>query len=47
LIFPEIDVEKIDTIRGLQVTISTSAATDKEAYELLKLMGMPFKEKTN
>ena len=47
LIFPEIDVEKIDSIRGLQVTISTSAKTDREAYELLKLMGMPFKGKTN
>lgn len=47
LIFPEIDVEKVDTIRGLQLTIVTTAKTDKEAYELLKLLGMPFKSNEN
>jgi large subunit ribosomal protein L5 len=47
LIFPEVDMEKIDGIRGLDVTFVTTAKTDKEAYELLKLMGMPFRKKTN
>ena len=40
---PEIDYDKIDKVRGLMVTIGTSAETDDEAYELLKLMGMPFR----
>lgn len=43
LIFPEIDYDKIDHIRGLEVTIVTTADTDEEARQLLKLMGMPFK----
>jgi large subunit ribosomal protein L5 len=42
LIFPEIDYDKIDQIRGLEVTIVTSARTDEEARRLLTLMGMPF-----
>ena len=42
LIFPEIDYDSIDQVRGLDVTITTSAATDEEAYELLRLLGMPF-----
>lgn len=41
LIFPEIDYDKIDKIRGLEVVIVTTAKTDEEARELLKLMGMP------
>jgi len=41
LVFPEIDYDKIDKVRGLMVTIATTAETDEEAYELLKLMGMP------
>ena len=42
LIFPEIDYDKIDKIRGMNIVIVTTAKTDKEARELLKLMGMPF-----
>jgi len=44
LIFPEIDYDKIDKIRGLEVVIVTTAKTDEEARELLRLMGMPFRE---
>ena len=44
IIFPEINVDKIDRIRGLDVTIVTSASSDEEAYELLKLFGMPFRK---
>ena len=40
----EINVDKIDRIRGLDVTIVTSATTDEEAFELLKSFGMPFKK---
>lgn len=43
IIFPEIEYEKIDKIRGMNVIIVTTAKTDEEAYELLKLFGMPFK----
>jgi large subunit ribosomal protein L5 len=42
LIFPEIDYDSIDEVRGLDVTIATSAATDLEAFELLLGLGMPF-----
>ena len=42
LIFPEIDYDKIDKIRGMDIIITTTANTDEEARELLKLMGMPF-----
>jgi large subunit ribosomal protein L5 len=42
-IFPEIDYDKIDKIRGLEVVIVTTAKTDEEARELLKGMGMPFR----
>lgn len=44
IIFPEINVDKIDRIRGLDVTIVTSAKSDEEAFELLKSFGMPFKK---
>ena len=44
LIFPEVDYDKVDKIRGMNVTISTSARTDEETRELLRLMGMPFRE---
>ena len=44
LIFPEIDYDKIEKIRGMDVVICTTAATDEEARELLKLMGAPFAE---
>jgi large subunit ribosomal protein L5 len=43
LIFPEIDYDKIDKIKGLNITIVTSAETDEEGKMLLKLMGMPFR----
>lgn len=42
LIFPEIDFDKIDKIRGMNVVICTTAATDEEARELLSLLGAPF-----
>ena len=42
LIFPEIDYDKIDRIRGLQVVIVTTARTDEEGKRLLQLLGMPF-----
>ena len=42
LIFPEIEYDKIDKIRGMNIVIVTTAQTDEEARELLKLMGMPF-----
>ena len=44
LIFPEIPYEKVDKIRGMNVTIVTTARTDDEARELLKQMGMPFRQ---
>ena len=43
LIFPEIDYDKIDKIKGLNISIVTTAKTDEEGKELLKLMGMPFR----
>ncbi|MGI8827461.1 MAG: 50S ribosomal protein L5 [Chloroflexota bacterium] len=43
LVFPEIDYDKIDRVRGLQVSIVTSAKTDREGKRLLQLLGMPFK----
>jgi len=46
LIFPEIDYDKIDRIRGLQVTMVTSARTDEEGKRLLQLMGVPFSRET-
>lgn len=44
-IFPEIELEKIKRTQGMDITIVTSAPTDDEALEFLKLMGMPFAEK--
>ena len=43
LVFPEIDYDKVDRARGMNITIATTAETDEEAFELLKLMGMPFR----
>jgi large subunit ribosomal protein L5 len=43
LIFPEIDYDKIDKIKGLNISIVTTAKSNEEGKELLKLMGMPFK----
>ena len=42
LIFPEIDYDKVDKVRGMDVIIVTTAKTDEEGRELLKLLGMPF-----
>lgn len=46
LVWPEIDYDKIDKIRGMGITIVTSAQTDEEARRLLALLGMPFKRST-
>jgi large subunit ribosomal protein L5 len=43
IIFPEIDIDKVNKITGLDITFVTSANTNEEAYELLKELGMPFK----
>jgi large subunit ribosomal protein L5 len=43
IIFPEIDIDKVNKITGLDITFVTTASTNEEAYELLKEMGMPFK----
>jgi large subunit ribosomal protein L5 len=43
IIFPEIDIDKINKISGMDITFVTSAKTDAECFELLKLMGLPFK----
>jgi large subunit ribosomal protein L5 len=43
IIFPEIEYDKIDKIKGLNITIVTTAKTDEEGKSLLKMMGMPFK----
>jgi large subunit ribosomal protein L5 len=42
-IFPEIEYDKIDKARGMNITVTTTAKTDEEGFELLKLMGMPFR----
>jgi large subunit ribosomal protein L5 len=42
IIFPEIDYDAVDAVRGLDITITTSAQTDAEAYALLEALGMPF-----
>ena len=44
LIFPEIDYDKVDKIRGMDIVIVTTAKTDEEARELLKQFGMPFRK---
>jgi len=44
IIFPEIDYDKVDKIRGMNITIVTSAKTDEEARELLAQMGIPFRK---
>jgi len=43
IIFPEIDIDKVNKITGMDITFVTSAKTNEEAYELLKELGMPFK----
>ena len=47
IIFPEIDLDKVSKITGMDVTIVTSAKTDAEALALLKALGMPFKNQNN
>ncbi len=44
IIFPEIDYDKIDKIKGLNISVVTTAQTDDEGKELLKLLGMPFRD---
>ena len=44
LIFPEIEYDKIDKVRGMDITFVTTAKTDEEAKELLSLMGAPFEK---
>jgi len=44
LIFPEIDFDSIDKVRGMEITIVTTAETDEEGRRMLKLLGMPFQE---
>ncbi len=45
IIFPEVDYDTIDKIKGFNVVVTTTAKTDEEALELLKLLGMPFRER--
>jgi large subunit ribosomal protein L5 len=45
IIFPEINLEKVTKVRGMDVTIVTTARTDEEGRELLKLMNMPFRQR--
>jgi len=47
IIFPEISIEKISTISGMDITFVTTANTDEESYELMKAFGMPFASKNN
>jgi large subunit ribosomal protein L5 len=44
IVFPEIEIEKLDTVRGMDITFVTTAETDEEGLELLELMGMPFRK---
>jgi len=44
IIFPEIDYDKIDKVRGMDIAVITTARTDEEARELLRLLGMPFRD---
>jgi large subunit ribosomal protein L5 len=42
IIFPEIDYDEVDQVRGLDITITTNASSDEEAFALLEAIGMPF-----
>ena len=46
VVFPEIDYDKVDTIRGMDVIITTSSGNDEISYEMLRAMGLPIKEKS-
>jgi large subunit ribosomal protein L5 len=43
-IFPEINMDRVDRVKGMNITIVTTASTDKEGKALLQLLGMPFKK---
>ena len=43
IIFPEVSLDEVSSIRGMDISVVTTAQTDEEAFELLKLLGMPFK----
>ena len=43
IVFPEIDYDQIDEVRGMDITLVTTASSDEEAFELLRLFGMPFR----
>lgn len=43
-VFPEINIDDVDNVHGMEITIVTSAETDEEAFELLSIMGMPYKK---
>ena len=45
LVFPEIQIDKVDKVRGMEITVVTTAITDEESRRLLKLLGMPFRDK--
>jgi large subunit ribosomal protein L5 len=45
LVFPEIDYDKIDKVRGLEITVVTTARTDEQGRRMLQLLGMPFRKK--
>jgi large subunit ribosomal protein L5 len=45
MVFPEVDYDKVDKSRGLNITIHTTAKTDEHAYALLKKFNMPFQKK--
>jgi large subunit ribosomal protein L5 len=47
LIFPEIDIDKVSRINGMDITIVTTSDTDQEAFALLKEFGLPFKNQKN
>jgi len=47
IIFPEIDIDKVSKITGMDITFVTSAKTDAEAFALLKELGLPFKNQKN
>lgn len=47
IIFPEIEYDSVDRIRGMDVTLVTTAESDEEAYELLRLLGLPFQERVS
>ncbi|WP_372790356.1 50S ribosomal protein L5 [Paraconexibacter sp.] len=47
IIFPEIDYDAVDQVRGLDITFTTTAKTDEEAYALLEAFGMPFSKENN